>query len=106
MSFGLRTWGSDGTIQMDTDTFTYQVIHNQVYSFGPGVVYDVAIPEFSTRNCVAAMLPTGVSGPSGYETMPYQTVREGFVRMSAYHPNATNMSSKLEMSLLVMRYKN
>lgn len=106
MSFGLRTWGVDGTLQMDTDTFTYQVIHNEVYSMGPNVVHNISIPAFSQRNCVASLLPTGRASAQGYDTMPYQTVGEGVVRLSSYHPNDTTVYSRLEVRLLVMRYKN
>ena len=29
MSFGLRTWSEKGVLELDTDNFTYQVIHSQ-----------------------------------------------------------------------------
>lgn len=106
MSFGLRTWSEDGTIQMDTDTFTYQVIHNKTYQFGAGVVHGVTIPGFSPSTCVATLLPTGrVGGATGYDTMPFMFVGAGGVTIYAYHPLNTAVYSRLEVRLLVMRYK-
>ena len=31
MSYGIRTWNANGVLEMDTDTFTYQVLHSQTY---------------------------------------------------------------------------
>lgn len=105
MSFGLRTWGGDGVIQMDTDTFTYQVIHNKTYQFSSGVTHGVTIPGFSPSTCVAALLPTGRAGGVGYDTMPFMYVGAGGVTMYAYHPLNTAVPSRLEVRLIVMRYK-
>ena len=51
MSFGLRTWSSNGVLELDTDTFTYQVIHNQQYTMTNGGSITVPIAGFTTDKC-------------------------------------------------------
>ena len=107
MSFGLRTWNEQGVLEMDTDTFTYQVIHNQLYRLSRGAVISVPIPSFTPSTCVATILPIN-SAPTvgGLDAMPYQSVSNGNVTISSFNPNNNTYGSGIEFRLIVMRYKN
>jgi hypothetical protein len=109
MSFGLRTWSSNGTAELDTDSFTYQVMHNQVYTLSFGQVLTVPITGFSTSTCVAAILPTtAASNNYAVSALPYVAVSAGSVTIRSKHPSepGSEAGTVLQFRLLVMRYKN
>jgi hypothetical protein len=110
MSFGCRTWSASGILEMDTDSFTYQVIHNQQYQVYPGYINAISIPEFNPSNCVASLLPVQASPDnSNGQTMPYVSVSVGTVTIRGSNPSESdpiNTGSALLVRLLVMRYKN
>lgn len=109
MSFGLRTWADDGTIQLDTDVFTYKVMYNQVHTLTYGQVLTVPIAGFSTTTCVASILPISTSY-NGYSlgALPYVAVSAGQVVVRSKNPSETtsDAGTTLQFRLLVMRYKN
>ncbi len=111
MSYGLRTWNAKGVLELDTDTFTYQVIHNQVYQLALQPVITVPIAGFSPANCVATILPITPPNTSYnrcYDAMPYMSVANGQVVVRSQNPMEPdiNNGSMIEFRLLVMRYKN
>ena len=95
MSFGLRTWSSNGVLELDTDTFTYQVIHNQQYTMTNGGSITVPIAGFTTDKCVAVMLPLGVAtGDFASEAMPYIFQRAGSVLINSRPVGSTSKDRK------------
>lgn len=113
MTFGLRTWGAGAQLELDTSTFTYQVLHSSVIDFGkaatPAVV-TVSVPGFNPATCCATLLPLNLPAPSLWEghrnAMPYVAVASGSVTVRKRHPNETsvNNDTALAVRLLVMRY--
>ena len=83
MTYGVRTWGAGGALEMDTDSFTYQVIHNQTYKLsGRNVVVTVNIASFDPLKCVAVILPTSIATADVVrEAMPYQFVAPGVIQI-------------------------
>lgn len=108
MSFGMRTWGAGGTLELDTDSFTYQVIHNQLYTITNGGVLTITIAGFDPSKCCAAMLPTlAPSGTSVTEGMPYMYVNSGSVTVRSQNVNGGGYTgSTIQFRLLAMRYRN
>lgn len=111
MSYGVRTWSGSGVLEMDTDTFTYQVLHSQTYSLQYAQVLVVPISGFDPATCVASILP--VNPPTTDFTkdgLPYVSVASGAVTIRSIHPQETLPSGKpgseLVFRLLVMRYRN
>lgn len=107
MSFGLRTWDANGVIQMDTDTFTYQVIHNATYQLTRDGSITIPIPAFKVANCVATVLPLGTSDGSPSSALPYQSVADGVVVVRSRNPSEADSGegSAIQFRLLAMRYK-
>ena len=89
MSYGIRTWNANGVLEMDTDTFTYQVLHSQTYSLGSSQILTVPVPGFVPATCSAAILPVGV------------------VTIRARNPSESDpiVTTRLTFRLLAMRYK-
>lgn len=109
MSYGVRTWSANGTLQLDTGTFTYQVLHSQTYALTRAQVITVSVPEFRTDNCSAAILPIGApSGAYASDAMPYMTVSNGSISIRSKNPSEpdNDSASQMRFRLLVMRYKN
>ena len=44
MTYGVRTWSANGVLEMDTDSYTYQVLHNAVYTLAMGAVVTATLP--------------------------------------------------------------
>lgn len=111
MSFGLRTWSEAGALQMDTDSFTYQVLHNQLYTLTLGAVITVPVSGFDPAKCVATILPTApptLSFNHARDAMPYMSVSSGQIIVRSRNPSEpdTSNGSQIPFRLLVMRYKN
>lgn len=107
MSFGLRTWGAGGALEMDTDTFTYQVMHSQLYTITSGGSITVPITGFTTDKCVAVMLPLGdVTMEVASQAMPYIFQSAGSVRIDSRPQGSTDLGSAISFRLLAMRFRN
>lgn len=108
MSFGLRTWGAGGALELDTDSFTYQVIHNQLYTITDRGVITVPIAGFDPSTCCAAILP--INAPTSNDVtqgMPYMYVNSGYVTIRSQNVNGGNYrGSTISFRLLAMRYRN
>lgn len=107
MSFGLRTWGAGGALELDTDTFTYQVIHNQAYYISNGGSLSIPIAGFTTDKCVAVMLPFGdVIAEIAQQAMPYIFQSNGGVRIDSRPSGSSDNGSSISFRLLAMRFRN
>lgn len=109
MSFGCRTWSGSGVLEMDTDTFTYQVLHNQQYQLTLGAVITVPVSGFTTSSCVAVVLPTQAPDwEFAGNAMPYVSVADGVITVRSKHPlePTVETGSTIQFRLLAMRYKN
>lgn len=107
MSFGLRTWSANGTLELDTDNFTYQVMHSELYTMTNVWSITVPITGFTTDKCVAVMLPLGgVVYESAAEAMPYIFQSNGYVRIDSRPEGSTSNGSMISFRLLAMRFRN
>ena len=108
MSFGLRTWGETGALELDTDSFTYQVLHNQLYTITDRGVITVPVAGFDPSKCCAAILPT--TAPSSNDVtqgMPFMYVNSGSITIRSQNVNGGGYrGSTIQFRLLAMRYKN
>ena len=109
MSYGLRTWDEGGVLQMDTDSFTYQVLHSETYTLARSQVLTVTVAGFDPATCSAAILPISpppdeVVAVSG--AIPYVSVAQNTITIRSKHPSETGTNmTQLTFRLLVMRYK-
>lgn len=108
MSHGVRTWDASGNLQMDTDSFTYQVLHNAVYTLTMGAVVTASIAGFDPATCTAVILPTQAAANNYCNSaMPFMSVGVGSVVVRSKHPNEPDaIGSTIQFRLLVMRFKN
>lgn len=108
MSTGLRTWAANGALQMDTDSYTYQVLHNAVYTLAMGAVVTANISGFNPATCTAVILPTQAAANNYcYSAMPFMSVGVGSVVVQSKHPNEPGaIGSTIQFRLLVMRFRN
>lgn len=108
MSHGVRTWDASGNLQMDTDSFTYQVLHNAVYTLTMGAVVTASIAGFDPAKCTAVILPTKAAPNNDcYSAMPFMSVGVGSVTVRSKHPNEPDaIGSTIQFRLLVMRFSN
>lgn len=111
MSYGLRTYSDNGTVELDTTVFTYRVLHNAVYKLSGSNSFTVSVPGFLTSTGVACVLPLGAPSGNDYarEAMPYVAVSNGQVIVRSKNPSEPSsdpsFGSQIQFRLLVMRYK-
>ncbi|WP_321847279.1 hypothetical protein [Pseudomonas paraveronii] len=108
MTYGVRTWSANGVLEMDTDSYTYQVLHNAVYTLAMGAVVTANIAGFNPATCTAVILPTQAAANNYcYSAMPFMSVGVGSVVVRSKHPNEPDaIGSTIQFRLLVMRFKN
>lgn len=108
MSHGVRTWDASGNLQMDTDSFTYQVLHNALYTLTMGAIVTASIAGFNPSTCTAVILPTQAAANNYCNSaMPFMSVGVGSVVVRSKHPNEPGaIGSTIQFRLLVMRFKN
>ena len=107
MSYGVRIWGPDGTLQMDENSFTMRVVLSQVISLGSGskLTQDIAVPGANASNSVAVVLPIGAY--TDYITQFETEMLDGVVRIYNYNrgfPAGTWQATAGSMRLLVIRF--
>lgn len=97
MSYGARVWDENGSLAMDTTSFTYQVIWQGVIDFSGNVPsYTLGIPGFNPANCVFMIIPTRAQDVQQAEadtlgntrSYPYVTVSTGQVVILPKNPSA------------------
>jgi hypothetical protein len=62
MSFGMRIWGADGTLQLDENSFTMRVVLSTIVtipSTGGKAVQSFSVPGCNASNAVAIVVPNG-----------------------------------------------
>ena len=108
MTYGVRTWSANGVLEMDTDSYTYQVLHNAVYTLAMGAVVTANIAGFNPATCTAVILPTQAAANNYcYSAMPFMSVGVGSVVVQSKHPNEPGaIGSTIQFRLLVMRFRN
>lgn len=108
MSFGLRTWGAGGDLELDTNSFTYQVMYNQTHTLSNTPTITITINGFTTDKCVAVILPFGdVTSEDASQAMPYIYQENGRVVIYDRPKTATDLSgSSISFRLLAMRFRN
>ena len=100
--YGLRTWDEQSRLQLDTSTFTYQMVHNVVVNFAVTPTITLPINGNSSNHCVVILNLTGIP-TSNY--MPHIVVGAGAVAVYRYHPNAPNNGGTIITArILVMRF--
>lgn len=105
MSFGMRTWGPDGALQLDENSFTIRIVLSQVVTFtNVRSVQTFTTPGCTPDNANAVVIPLGTytSNDRQFEV----SVGDGFVEVANWMRNyaGTNTASG-SMRLLVMRFK-
>ncbi|CAM4005874.1 hypothetical protein [Pseudomonas wadenswilerensis] len=113
MSFGLRTFSSTGVMELDTTSFTYQILHNELLDFTATTTpRTISIPGFDPDKCSAVLLPIDAVDDSNRDThataMPYISLAPGVVTVLSRHPNETDSRfvTLIRVRLLVMRFRN
>ncbi|MGC5702951.1 hypothetical protein J4P02_22350 [Pseudomonas sp. NFXW11] len=112
MSYGLRMWGADGTLQFDTSTSTYRIIINEVVdSSGWPANYTKVykVPGCSPDNSVAMVIPlTNIPQdfdvPQNRQLESSMGVGEAYVRNFISGETVGSRSTAI-MRFIVMRYK-
>lgn len=102
MSYGLRTWNEAGLLNLDTDTFTYQILGSWVLDFTSSTWanpanFTLSIPGYDPANCALILLPirsADVPGPteaaSNAKSYPFVTTSAGQAVIKAFNPSATS----------------
>lgn len=112
MSYGFTAWDAEGNVQMTTDDFTYQVMHNQVYDLRVTAPLSISVPGFDPAKCSAVILPLDAISETemGFATnaLPYTSLASGLITIRRQTPAGTVNagSSLLRFRLLVMRHSN
>jgi len=97
-SFGLRVFDENGSLSMDTNSFTYQVIWQGVIDFsGATPSYTLNIPGFNPANCVFMIIPTRAQdvqsaetdGSGNQKSYPFVTTSMGQVVVLRKNPSAS-----------------
>lgn len=102
MSFGLRTWNASGQLQMDTSTFTYQVVSNTVINFAATSVANIPIAGNASNHCAVIL---NLDGSASLDFMPHIVVQQDNVQITRYHPaNSGGRFSDITARVLIMRY--
>ena len=98
MAYGMRVWDGGGSLSMDTNSFTYQVIWQGVIDFsGSTPSYTLSIPGFNPATCVFMIIPTRAQdvqsaendGLGNTKSYPYVTTAVGQVVVRPKNPSAS-----------------
>ncbi len=105
MSFGMRTWGADGALQMDENSFTIRVVLSQVVTFGgTRVVQSFSVPGCTPDNSNAVVIPIGTYTDNDHQFEVL--VGNGVVEVANWMRNfAGTYTASGSMRLIVMRFK-
>lgn len=109
MTYGVRTFSESGVVELDTDSFTYQVLHNQTYNLAVTPVVTVTVSGFNAARCSAVILPISASGSLSlpHNALPYMSISGSTITVMGGHPRETDgTSSTIQFRLLVMRFRN
>lgn len=113
MSYGMRVWGADGTLQLDESSFTIRVVLSAVVNNSGWTITDSSkrfgyqeffVSGITVDNAIASVVPIGNYAA---DTTQFETeVLSGSVRVYNYNRGYTAgtwVSTASSMRLLVMR---
>lgn len=113
MAFGLRTYGADGAMQINENSFTMRVVFTLVVDNNnwtqsgsqPGMGYKQWAVDANANNAVAVLMPIGnyADTVTQYES----EMLDGVVRVYNYNrgfPAGTWRSTATSMRLMVVRF--
>lgn len=111
MSFGMRIWGEDASLQFNTDTVTWRIVLSELVSFSgspSNVTRTFSVPGCNPSNSVAYVLP--VNNNTGTDRVYRQLEAEignnvAYVRNFLGGYNSTITWSTATMRLIVMRWR-
>jgi len=113
MSFGMRTWGTSGNLELDENSFTVRVIYSALVPRSQGYYVDIPVPGVDPDTCSAIIVPAGPypqdQNAQNLYAVQFEpqmfvgTVRVWFTNRNSvpYQPS----SGLATQRLLVMRYK-
>lgn len=105
MSFGLRTWGDNGTVQIDENSFTVRLVLSTLVEFTTVKGnQDFSVPGCNPSNSIAFVVP---SGPVSNDQRQFETeMLEGVARVYNYTRTFAASSTKGgTMRLFVVRFR-
>lgn len=106
MSYGVRIWGQDGSLQVDETTFTMRVEFSALVYFAPGTAggtaQTFAVPGCNPSNSFALVVPVDVYEGTIFEPQ----MLDGYVRVWRGHRTAVNgLNGYGTQRVLVVRHK-
>lgn len=111
MSYGIRVWGADGTLQLDETSFTMRVVLSTLVTYPTYTkgIQSFSVPGITPDNAVAVIVPVGsiyVSGSTRNVQFEVE-VLSGSVNVYNYNRStgADSVSGIGTQRLLVMRVK-
>src|SRR5450830_1536746 len=110
MSYGIRTWGGDGQLQLSESSFTMRVVLSILVPRSVGSYADFLAPGCTPTNSSAVIVSTGpLPNPAAQDPYAIQfepEVLNGVVRVWFGHRTAVQGTSALgTRRLIVMRFK-
>jgi hypothetical protein len=110
MTYGMRTKGGDGAVQLDESSFTCRVVYSAVVNPATapnGSYFDIPVVGVTTANAAAFCIPAGPINFSSDKQLEPEIIN-GAARvwrvMKGYsYPNS--WSSQTAMILIVVRFK-
>lgn len=107
MSFGMRTWGADGTLQLDENSFTIRVVLSQLVTISGVATYqEFSVPGITASNGAAILLPIAAydtSRNTQYETEVVNDVVRVYNYVRGYS-GSQNANPGAAMRLVVVRF--
>ncbi len=100
---GLRTWDAQGRLQLDTSTFTYQIVANVLVNFANTSLVNIPITGNATNHCAVVLALTGTINDS---FMPHIVVQTNNIQITRYHPSAPSVNdTRNTVRILVMKFR-
>ena len=106
MSYGMRIWGGDGSLQLDENSFTMRVVLSTIVTFANNnkANQDFSVAGCDASNSVAIVIPVGPYN----ESLSFQFETEmvsGIARVYNYTRTfAASLSTSGTMRLMVIRF--
>jgi|GEM_PF-746543 len=100
---GLRTWDELGRLQLDTSTFTYQIVANVLVNFANTSLVNIPITGNATNHCAVVLALTGTVDTA---FMPHIVVQTNNVQVTRYHPSSPSAGdTRITARILVMKFR-
>jgi hypothetical protein len=103
MMGGFRTWDAQARLQLDTSTFTYQIVANVLANFATTSVVNIPITGNASNHCAVVLALTGTASNS---FMPHIAVQTNNVQVTRYHPSSPSANdTRNTVRILVMKFR-